>query len=81
MSMTEQEERYYQLVDFVRDTYLAISGQAKKRMLTQTETLLLHKCSGLLADFTSGTSALSQECERRYQNGASYAFFSDIGDR
>lgn len=51
MPQSAQDDRHDQLVDFVRDVYLALSGQVKTRDLTDTEVLILHKVSGLIADF------------------------------
>lgn len=70
MPMTTQDDNYYVLVDFLRDSYLALSGAGKQRMLTELETLLLQKTSGLLEDFTTGGTELAKECERRFQQGA-----------
>lgn len=52
MSQSARDNRYDVLVDLARDVYLALSGQVKTRDLTDTETLILHKRSGVLAEFT-----------------------------
>lgn len=54
MAQSDQDTNYDALVDYLRDVYVALSGIALKRELTETELLILHKGCGLLTEFTDG---------------------------
>ena len=70
MSQLRQDEQWFELFDFVRDTFLDLSAKNKKQDLDHVDAHLLAKSASLLDRVTTDGTGLSEECERRFQYGA-----------
>jgi hypothetical protein len=64
MSMTLQDDLFYEAVDYIRDVFIVLSAELGRRTLTETEEHIMLTTTGIISKFVSGRSALHDECSR-----------------